>query len=740
MESIKRKDEENINAFIYQIIKDIPIEIIKEIQNKRKKQNKLITKLNNNSLAMNKIEYITKDQNSFKYIGENEIISIPIFELFNTLETNKIKELIKIESEKVECFIGEKKLYIKSESKIINSNIQYYLLNVGYLKKNMFKPSFLIYFYKKVDFDTNISFICTHCFSKFVQNYNLIDNSSCDIQNSDMQNIGKICRTSSLSKEIKEILGDDNVINDESMKLLQLIIYLRKFNKEKNSPIKNNEKQLGYFVKKEFIDTIIEIKNYKIMDEYMNKNNNIEEIINNNLDKNLDELSKLVQKKFEIKINIEINKQKVNINTYSTSYNISLKHFSINSNKCIYFANKFVLLNEEIYQLFRGWTWNDNYSSEYIMGENKIFIINEKEKYILVYNIEDNKELNLVLILNFDEFDNSVLEQISDIGYNQFFNYLLFSNEVSPLFNLEGNKIGTAYKYTTSKKNYTNEDINDNICLDLRKIFVLYMNYQKLESLKTKSFKEYYLVNKAWIQIYKNYYNLDIIYKELEKNPGFKKVINRLNDIEENNFISDMKVILMLKNIPINLLNELIKKEKNFIKKYKNNVEKVPQLAPLEYLDNTKQINYLFYYNDFELINSKIYKYLFENIDTEIFTETKFFVIKTGGVKNEAEKVLCLFDQKRIVIKLINNNINTDGKCVLYIGQINASLIFDIECFLLYDNDTLMEEHIQLINDSMGFNNFCENFMNSKINIKEIKVSNKKYGTAIKKIQNKDYN
>ena len=201
-----------------------------------------------------------------------------------------------------------------------------------------------------------------------------------------------------------------------------------------------------------------------------------------------------------------------------------------------------------------------------------------------------------------------------------------------------------------------------------------------------------------------------------------------------------MKVILMLKNIPINLLNELIKKEKNFIKKYKNNVEKVPQLVPLEYLDNTKQINYLFYYNVFELIESKIYKYLFENIDTEIFTETKFFVIKTGGVKNEAEKVLCLFDQKRIVIKLINNNINTDGKCVLYIGQINASLIFDIECFLLYDNDTLMEEHIQLINDSMGFNNFCENFMNSKINIKELKVSNKKYGTAIKKIQNKDYN
>ena len=739
-ECIKNKDEENINAFIYQMIKDIPIEIIREVQNKKKKQNELITKLKNNSVSMNNNEYITKDQNSFKYNGENEIISIPIFKLFNKLETNDVKELIKTESEKIECFIGERKLYIKSEAKIINSNIKYYLLNVGYLKRNMFKPSFLIYFYKKVDFDTNISFISTNSFSKFVENYNLIDNSSCDIQNNEMQNIGKICRISSLSNEIKKILGNDNLINDESMRLLQLIIYLRKFNKEKNSAIKNNEKQMGYFVNKEFIDKIIEIKIYKIMDEYINKNNNIKEIIDNNLDKNLDELSKLVQKKFEIKINKEINKQKLNINIYSTSYNVSLKHFSINSNKYIYFSNNFVLLNEEIYQLFRGWTWNDNYSSEYVIGENKIFIINEKEKYILVYNIKDNNELNLELILNFDEYENSFLEQISDVGYNKFCNYLLFSNEVSPLFNLDGNKVGSAYKYTTAKKDYTNQDINDIVCLDLRKILVLYMNYQKLKVHKNTTFKEYYLVSKAWIQKYKSYYNLDNIYKELEKNPGFTTVINRLNDIEENNFISDIKVILMLKNIPIKLLNELIKKEKNFTKKYKNNLEKVPQLAPLEYLVNEKESNYLFYYNDFELIESKIYKYLFENIDTEIYTETKFFLLKTGGVKNEAEKVLCLFDEKRIVIKLINNNINSDGKFVVYIGQLNSSLFLEIECFLVYDNDTLMEEHIQLINASMGFNNFCENFMNSKMNIKEIKEADKKYGFVVKKNQNKDCN
>ena len=161
---------------------------------------------------------------------------------------------------------------------------------------------------------------------------------------------------------------------------------------------------------------------------------------------------------------------------------MTFQYISINSNKYIYYANNFVFLNEEIYYLYRGWVWSDNYSDEFIIGDNKIFIVNEKNNYILVYNIKDNIELDLELILNFDNYESSFIERISNNGFKNFFFFFIFSNEISPLFDSNEKKIGTAYKYISTKNDYINEDINDNICLDLRKILILYMNYQILQT------------------------------------------------------------------------------------------------------------------------------------------------------------------------------------------------------------------------------------------------------------------
>ena len=61
-----------------------------------------------------------------------------------------------------------------------------------------------------------------------------------------MKNIGKIYRINTLSKEIKEILGNDNVIKPEGMKLLKLILYIIIFNKEIKFPIVNIRKKSGY--------------------------------------------------------------------------------------------------------------------------------------------------------------------------------------------------------------------------------------------------------------------------------------------------------------------------------------------------------------------------------------------------------------------------------------------------------------------------------------------------------------
>ena len=743
LESIKVKNEEDINIFISELIKDIPLETLKKLEDKKLDQKELITKLNDKSLSLNKITHKINNKNSFEFLGENVILTVELFDLLSNLETNNVIESLKSQIEKIECLIGENKLYIKSEAKIKNSESEtiYYFLNIGYIKNNIFQPSLLVYYYDKDDLENNISFLNTNSFSEFVQHYNLINNYNCKLQNSENINIGEIWKVAPLSTEIENIIGTDNIIiNDEAMAFLSLVLYMKKFNKEKGLPFKNDQKQLGYFVKIDFINEIKKLKIYKIIDEYITKNKNIQEIIDNNNDKSFDDLSYLVQKKFDTDINKEINNENIDsIYIYSFFYNVSLEYITINGNKYIYFANNFMLLDEEIYYLFRGMAWNENYYDYYLIGENKIFIQNDKEKYMLVYNIQENNSLTLELILTFDNNENSILERISENGYKYFVDNLLFTNEVSPLFELSGEKIGSCYKYSSTKGDYINDGINENICLDLRKIFILYMNYQKMElqtnKQNNKSFKEYYLVNKLWLQNYKKYYNFDTVYKEIEKNSAIKSVIKHLNEIKDSeDFISDMKVFLMLKSLPKDLVIKLIYQEKNFTTEYKNEQTKIPIVKPMEYLDNNQQINNLFYYDDFEIISSEIYKYLFEKIDTIIYTETKFFILKTGGIKNEAEKVLCLLDKNRIIIKLINNSINSDGKYVLYIGKLNSDYIFEIECFLLYDSIDLMEEHIEKVHESIGFDNFCEMFMDSKINVKELKIENKNYGLAIKKV------
>ena len=219
-----------------------------------------------------------------------------------------------------------------------------------------------------------------------------------------MKNISKIYRINTLSKEIKVILGNDNAIKPEGMKLLKLILYFIIFNKEIKFPIVNITKKMGYLVKIDFINEIQKLKTYKIIDEYMNKNTNIKEIININYYKSIDELSELVQKQFDIKINKEINNENVDINPYTNSYNIDLEYISLNNSNnssCVSFANNFILLSEELYSLFKRWAFFENDPYEYFTGSNKVFIINQNNKCILVYNIKEKYLFNLEFILYF---------------------------------------------------------------------------------------------------------------------------------------------------------------------------------------------------------------------------------------------------------------------------------------------------------------------------------------------------
>ena len=741
VESIRIKNVEKTNEFIYELTKNIPIDNLKNLEIKKSNQTNLIKTLNNKLLSVVKAEKNTGNKN-IDYIGENIFISDYLFELFLQIETANLAKLIKTYSIKKECLIGENKLYIKSETnENNNSNIKNYFLNVGYIKDKIFKPSLIIFYNEKKDFDDMINSLNTKLFSEYIESYyNLIDKFNCDIKNKSSNIIGKIFKIEELSSELKNIILNANKINQESMKLLKLITYLKKFNNEKDLPFKISKESTCHFVKPEFINVIQKIPMYKFIEDYINKNNDIQDLINNNKNISINDLSNAIEKKFNKNIIKEINSKPVNININCSSYKVSPEQISLNRNKYIKFENNCILLDNEIYNIFDD-KWFKSQGLNYLLGEKKILIINDTQEVILEYTINEKNELNLELILYYDSDKNNkinknyILNQIKEDGFSQFRKYLLFDNDnFSPIFDINQTKIGMAYNYPLPK-----ERVDFNTYINVRKIFELYLNYKKMPN-KNNTFFEYNIVNKDWIQTYKNFYDFDLMYKEIEGNKNIEKVINSLKEEEcINKFISDKKLTLMIKALPKNIFDKMVKNENVFESKYKNEKQKTPIILPLSYINENREEISFFYYENFEIIDSKIYKKLLQNINKNIKIGTTIYGTRREMEFNEEEKINCLFDKSRIIFIPMNNP-NKDKKYYLYIGQIKPSFIFDIECIIIYDSKNLMDEHIQKVINSTGFNDFYEDFSKQEINTLEINLDNKTYGLAVKKKQNPDWN
>ena len=205
------------------------------------------------------------------------------------------------------------------------------------------------------------------------------------------------------------------------MKLLKLITYLKKFNNEKDLPFKISKESTCHFVKPEFINVIQKIPMYKFIEDYINKNNDIQDLINNNKNKSINDLSNAIEKKFNKNIIKEINSKPVNININCSSYKVSPEQISLNRNKYIKFENNCILLDNEIYNIFDD-KWFKSQGLNYLLGEKKILIINDTQEVILEYQINEKNELNLELILYYDSDKNNkinknyILNQIKEDG------------------------------------------------------------------------------------------------------------------------------------------------------------------------------------------------------------------------------------------------------------------------------------------------------------------------------------
>ena len=733
-----QKSKINYEGYMNSFIQNFKEDFINELGQKRENQNDLITNLKNES----DVKYKQKQTESGKlllYYEEDEIINSESVALFIKSESTQIISLVKKEEIKNILF-GEKKVFINYEWN------NYFVSNVGHLINNIFVCDLLIYFYKKDVFKKEfLSKIKSDSFDKYIHPYlkDFKDKNISHIINNKYEKLGNIIKIKDLTDDfynlkVTQIIKPEEIkaqeLNDNAKKILKLIIYNEQFINRIKFQIKEGENNIGYLIKNDFMFKIQQLNIYQFIKKYITiTNQNIQQLLKANQDEEYTTLYQKVLNEFDNDIINYINKYNIEINIYSNEYEANFQNIKLNTSNWTYIVNHFNILNEEIYNLFiNKYKHPKKESFIYFYQKNKIFVLSDKFQYrnttLSMYKINQKNELELEMLFNFfdENSRDECIKLIKKIGYDKYQGYLLFDeNDLSsPIFDTNQKQIGNAYKYKESIKDYTDY----NVTFEIRKIFLLYMNYQNLvknPDVNGKTFKGYYIVNKKWIQEYKKYYNYDILSAAIDKNSVIQNVF------KNNNFnFNDKLLTLMIKLLPKNLVDDFNYKDKN-ISQFNNKEKKRPEMSEIMYGSDKN----LLYYYDFELINSDLYDYLFKSNKQNLKAQN----FNNINSEDKAEKVECIIDQKYLLIQFPNPTL--DNKYMLQIGKLNSEKVFEPEFFLLYDQFNYLCEHVNNVLNSAGFTEYCDTFNSLPLNTLDIIGNSEiKYGIAIKKNINSNYN
>ena len=291
---------------------------------------------------------------------------------------------------------------------------------------------------------------------------------------------------------------------------------------------------------------------------------------------------------------------------------------------------------------------------------------------LIVMGVPESKLKDNYMIMSKNK-NNTSLKSIN----NDFILYII--NEKKK----DGNKIENENKIKKEENDkYNNIDSVEEIT---KKIFILlYFNEQTIKQKIKKNikdiynFKKCYLINKKWLNEYKEFFLYDVIIKKLKENYNnysYKRSKNELNkissDLGQIRLFSETKISndlrnakkLMSETTKINLKNEVNEKENN---------EYQQDTAEIEDIDKA-----YFVPNNFYLINEDIYYLLkkeefFYNMNEEIEDKLSYEILLGNNqitIKNKISEedkdlskflknYLIYFEEKENSNEQINNNVD----------------------------------------------------------------------------------
>ena len=383
-----------------------------------------------------------------------------------------------------------------------------------------------------------------------------------------------------------------------------------------------------------------------------------------------------------IKINLRklegtniINEKLNNPNLYKINKNINYWNYI---DKSLF---SYALINEKIIKSFEENNINikkdDLEKIKCLFLDNKLFIKikkNEEQRTLNIGYYKDNLFIPDLIINSNRKNINNILDHFKSKGYNKYIQYLLFENEVN--------------EYNGIKIININKDIdaffyNKQLVSGKLKAFIflnIYYNdiIEKTKNSNKKESEEVYLVNLQWL----NAFGYSRVNEIIKKNINNQFIKNK--NFYDNELFNEF--ILSLEQKEIKEIEKDLK-ENNF--EFDNFYSK-PKLSTVS---NNKK---LCYFNDFIVMNRKIYDLFCENFNTK---------------KNYSS--LKFYSGNKINIVEINNN----QLYVILLGSIlNNENIFKLEYIFFYndyfydkDVNEIYEDYKKYIHKNLTFNNFENN-------------------------------
>jgi len=627
---------------IINIIDQIPGEIIDKIENISKEY--LLNALTGEKNNQWKYKNLFKDSNNknikgIKFIDDFEMIDKNLKDFFQEKNCNVLKGNYFIGKEGIFINISHNVYEIGSFGQFGNFILNYLLDkkeigNFDNFRNALINEGIDSIFNKikerknKNDIKYNI-FIdkCRSTFSFYIINdiisdafRNIIDNTEDNninnITQSEANNINNLIEASAndINISINESIIDNELISKDLNKIkiefvdkLKCLILLSIYQK---IIYKNNTKiQKVFLLNKKYMNQFY----FNEVDELTNNNKVIKKIIDN---KNVKDLSLEL-----IDSNLLNDSQFTKIiNKLSSNKNVHIPHiyegenFSLSNMKNIKIFKSFVIINEELSKNMEDnflIKFGQPYLSYISIKEKDILIVNDKQYTIFIGNlIYIDHSYNIDYILNFENHKNLIdeLQVIINKKYNDYMNdnYIFDKygkiEDIFPIFSKTDTLgiIGYGYKYKNTLDyinviDYT-KFLNNEL---LTNTISLFIHYETIKNKISKNFEKYYLINSEYMENIKIENNYKLIKDHLDEN--IKKV--KILDNHKKN------IYYFLKTFPIEFLDNYFSNKFNDNQnKSQFNTTVEPLMTTINYFDNINQkINSLYIYNNFEIIEKKIY-------------------------------------------------------------------------------------------------------------------------------------